>query len=149
MLIDGNPADQIRVTPSDMRRAAAAWEDAGAQVKSANPVDRVAEVSTAMPGSAAARQATMLANDLHDRFKSWFEGATEQADALRKATREYETADVQAADEGRKQSSVIAHGFQGGSSAHRVSRGPAVFDQSESTRERFTYLDKRMGGDDR
>lgn len=148
MLIDGNPAEMIRVTPSDMRRAAAAWDDARVQVEKANPTDRVPEMATAMPGSAAARQVTPLANDFHGRFKSWCEDATEQAEALRMATKEYETADQQAAGEGKKQESVISHGFQDGSSGVTVNRGPAVFSPSESPSDRLTYLDKRMGGDD-
>lgn len=131
-----------------MRRAAAAWDDARDQVENANPTDRVPEVATAMPGGAAARQVTQLTNEFHGRFKSWCEGATEQAEALRKATREYETADQQAADDGRRQESVISHGFQDGSSGVTVNRGPAVFDPSESPSDRFTYLDKRMSGGD-
>lgn len=148
MLIDSNPAEMIKVTPSDMRRAAAAWDEASDQVEKANPADRVPEVATALPGGAAARQVTQLTDELHSRFKSWCEGATEQGEALRKATREYETADQQAADEGRKQQSVIGHGFQDGSSGITVSRGPAVFDPGESPSDRSAYLDKRMSGGD-
>lgn len=148
MLIDSNPAETIRLTPSDMRRAAAAWDDASDQVENANPADRVPEVATALPGGASARQVTQLTNELHNRFKSWCEGATEQGEALREATREYETADQLAADEGSKQRSVISHGFQDGPSGNTVSRGPAVFDPRESPSDRTAYLDKRMNGGD-
>lgn len=148
MLIDSNPTEMIRVTPSDMRRAADAWDDARDQVGNANPTDRVPEVATALPGSAAARQVTRLTNEFHGRFKSWCEGATEQAEALRKATKEYETADQQAADDGRNQETVISNGFQNGSSGIAVSRGPAVFDPRESPSDRTAYLDKRMNGGD-
>ena len=148
MLIDSNPTETIRVTPSDMRRAAGAWDDARDQVENADPTDRVPDVATAMPGGAAARQVTQLTNEFHGRFKSWCEGATVQAEALRKATREYETADQQAADDGKKQESVISNGFPNGSSGITVSRGPAVFDPRESPSDRTAYLDKRMNGGD-
>lgn len=148
MLIDSNPAETIRVTPSDMRRAAAAWDDASDQVENANPADRVPEVATALPGAAATRQVAKLTNELLVRFKSWCEGATEQGEALRKATKEYENADQQAADEGGKQKSVISHGFQDGSSGITVGRGPAVFDPRDSPSDRTAYLDKRMNGGD-
>jgi hypothetical protein len=148
VLIDSNPAVTIRVTPSDMRRAAAAWDDASDQVENANPADRVPEVATALPGGAAARQVTQLTNELDGRFKSWCDGATEQGEALRKATKEYEAADQQAADEGGKQESVISHGFQDGSSGVTVSHGPAVFDPHDSPSDRTAYLDKRMSGGD-
>lgn len=148
MLIDSNPAAMIKVTPSDMRRAAAAWDEASDQVENANPADRVPEVATALPGGAAARQVTQLTNDLQGRFKSWCEGATEQGEALRNATTEYETADQQAAAEGKKQESVVSHGPQDGSSGITVSRGPAVFDARESPSDRTAYLDKRMSGRD-
>ena len=148
MLIDGNPAAMIKVTPSDMRRAAGAWDDARDQVGKADPTDRVPEVATAMPGGAATRQVTRLTNELHGRFKSWREGATEQAEALRKATREYETADQQAVADGRKQESVVSYGLQNGPSGITVSRGPAVFNPRESPSDRSAYLDKRMNGCD-
>ena len=131
-----------------MRRAAGAWDDARDQVENANPTDRVPEVSTAMPGGAAARQVAELTNEFRGRFKSWCEGAAEQAEALRYATREYENANQRAADEGRKQESVLSHGFRDGSSGVTVNRGPAVLDQSASASDRFTYLDKRMSGGD-
>nr|WP_260173377.1 type VII secretion target [Nocardioides albus] len=146
-MIDSNPADMIKVTPSDMRRAAEAWDEASDQVKNANPTDRVPEVATAMPGSAAAGQVAKLSSEFHRRFKSWCEGATEQADALRNATAEYESADQLAADEGRRQESVISHGMQDGSSGAMVNRGPAVLDPGDSPSARMSYLDKRMGGD--
>lgn len=147
MLIDSNPADIIRVTPSDMRRAAEAWDDASDQVKSANPTDRVPEVATAMSGSSAAGQVAELSSEFDRRFKSWCEGATEQADALRKATAEYESADQLAADEGRRQESVISHGIQDGSSGAMINRGPAILDPSDSPSARTSYLDERLGGD--
>lgn len=148
MLIDSNPTATIEVTPSDMRHAAAAWDDASDQVENANPTDRVPEVATALPGGAAARQVSQLLESLNSRVKVWCDGATEQGEALRKATREYETADHQAADEGRKQESVISHGFRDGSSGVTVSHGPAVLDQDEPPSDRVAYLDKRMSGRD-
>lgn len=148
MLIDSNPTATLRVTPSDMRRAATAWDEARDQLENANPTDRVPEVATALPGGAAARQVTALTTDFHSRFKSWCDGATKQAEALREATREYEAADQQAAGDGRKQQSVISSGFPDGSSGVTVNRGPAVFDPGESPSDRTAYLDKRMSGRD-
>lgn len=148
MLIDSNPAATIKVAPSDMRRAAAAWDEASDQVENANPADRVPEVATALPGGAAALQVPELATELHSRFQSWCDDATEQGEALRKATREYETADQQAADEGKRQESVLSYGHLNDPSGVTVSRGPAIFDPSASPSDRVADLDKRMSGRD-
>lgn len=148
MLIDSNPAATIKVTPSDMRSAAAAWDEARDQVENANPADRVSEISTALQGGAAPQQVNPLVVSLNGRFKVWCDGATGQGEALRKATREYVTADQQSADEGRRQESVIGHGFGNGPSEITVSRGPAVIDPSAPPSERSANLDRRMSGRD-
>ncbi|MFE7224806.1 hypothetical protein ACFU7D_08495 [Nocardioides sp. NPDC057577] len=148
MLIDSNPAALIKVTPSDMRSAAAAWDEARDQVENANPADRVPEIATALQGGAAARQVSALVTALNDRVKVWCDGAAGQGEALRKVTREYVTADQQSADEGRRQESVIGHGFGNRPPEITVSRGPAVFDSSAAPSERIANLDKRMSGRD-
>ena len=148
MLIDNNPTATIEVTPSDMRRAANAWDDAREQVDNANPTDRVPEVATALPGSAAARQVGPLAESLNSQIRAWCDGATEQGEGLRTVTREYESADQQSAAEGRRQASVIGSGFGHGPSEVTMSRGPAVFDPSALPSERVAYLDGRLSGRD-
>ena len=142
-------AMMIKMVPADMRRAAAAWDSASEQVKKANPVARVGDVSTAMPGSASASQVGSLVGVFDGRFDEWCTDATDMGESYRAVADDHHTTDQSAGDEGRKQvgavSTLATTWAVGASPAQTISSGPAIFDPGAPSSDRMDKLINRLG----
>ncbi|MDQ4115148.1 MAG: type VII secretion target [Actinomycetota bacterium] len=93
---------QIAVIPQDLRRSASNIESAAGDVAKADPSSRIKAISSAMRGSASARQVGELEYRLQWRFENWPKKARTYSDALTKAAREYEASDHGAEARGRQ-----------------------------------------------
>lgn len=141
----------IDVRPRDLRRAAAAMEAANEQVENANPSDRMAEISSGLPGGASASQVAPLISALDARFGDWCDGATQQSDGYRGAARDYETTDHDAGSEGRRQQTTVSvvgdHWTGGPTPGNGINRGPAIFRPGDTVGENLARIAGRMDGD--
>ncbi|NYI80796.1 hypothetical protein [Nocardioides panzhihuensis] len=139
----------VKMVPADMRRAAAAWDAAGEQVKSANPSDRVGEISTAMPGGASPRQVGQFVSTLGGQFDEWCAGATKMSETYRAVAADHHATDQDAASEGGRQVgavSTLPGIWSGGSSAGKADNvGPAIFDPSAPSDDNIAKLIARLG----
>lgn len=139
----------VKMVPADMCRAAVAWDSASEQVKKAKPVDRVGDISTAMPGSASARQVSQIVDHLGGRFDEWCTGATQLGESYRVVADDYQATDQDAGDAGRQHvgavSNLPATWAAGASPAPTVSSGPAIFEPGALSNDRMTNLIGRLG----
>lgn len=139
----------IKMVPADMRKAAAAWESASEQVKSANPGDRVGDLSTAMPGSASARQVGDLISNLEGRFGDWCTGAADMGENYRAVAADHQATDQEAGSEGSRQVGAVSSLpgiWSGGVSPGQTGNaGPAIFDRGAPSDDNMANLIARLG----
>lgn len=139
----------VKIVPADIRRAALAWDSASEQVKKANPVDRVGDISTGMPGSASAQQVRNLVGTFDRRFDEWCTGALGMAESYRAVADDHHATDQVAGDAGRKHVGVVsdlpATRAAGASRSPSVSSGPAIFEPGAPPGDRMTDLMSRLG----
>ncbi|EGD44883.1 hypothetical protein NBCG_00729 [Nocardioidaceae bacterium Broad-1] len=92
----------IVVIPRDLRRSASNMESAANDVTKADPSSHIKTISSAMRGSASARQVGELEYKLQWRFENWSKNARTYSEALVNAAREYKASDHDAEAVGRK-----------------------------------------------
>lgn len=139
---------KIEMVPADMRRAAAAWDSASEQTEKANPVDRIGEISKALPGSASSRQVGSLVREFDGRFQEWCTAATQMGETYRAVAADHQTTDKNAGDEGRKHVgavSSLATWATGAPPTQAVSSGPAIISPSAPANDSTTNLIARLG----
>lgn len=141
----------IDVRPRDLRMAAAAMEAANEQVENANPSDRMAEISSGLPGGASASQVAPFVSAFDARFEDWCDGATQQSDGYRGAACDYETTDHDAGSEGRRQQTAAGvvgdHWPSRPAAGSGFNRGPAIFRPGDTVEESLARIAGRMDGD--
>lgn len=138
----------VKMVPADMRRAAAAWDTAREQVKSASPSDRVGDISTAMPGGASAQQVGDLAAALDDRFEEWCAGATQMGENFRAVADDHQATDQHAGDAGHQHAGALSDlgtWTSGASPSSLVNSGPAIFEPGAPASDRMANLIERLG----
>ena len=138
----------VEMVPADMRRAAAAWDSASEQVKKANPVGRVDEIATAMPGGASARQVGSLIDAIETRIDEWRTDATHMSETFRAVAEDHHAADRYAGDQGRllegAASNLLGMWTPGARPGPTVC-GPAIFDPGAPVDDRQADLTTRLG----
>lgn len=86
-------SSDIVVIPRDLRRSASNMESAADDVTKADPSSHIKAISSAMRGSASARQVGELEYRLQWRFENWPKKARSYSGALTNAAREYKASD--------------------------------------------------------
>lgn len=101
-ILGAHMSSDIVVIPRDLRRSASNMESAANDVTKADPSSHIKAISSAMRGSASARQVGELEYRLQWRFENWPKKARAYSEALANAAREYKASDHDAGATGRQ-----------------------------------------------
>ena len=88
--------DGYKVVAADIRSAAGEMESAASGVSGADPGRDVADVASALPGSASAQAAAKLVTEWTTRFTTWHDDAVDYSDRLKKNAANYDESDYRA-----------------------------------------------------